>query len=98
MLDHVAAGSWAWLMVWNCWPATDHRNCWVEVLVLSHSKRYVWKADWQVEPGQARLVPMPLVSLQGPPGLTPQWSTPHTLLMPLTFSMMSNSPMLGQFW
>ena len=32
-----------------------------------------------------------------PPGATPQCSTPQTELMPLTFSMMSNSPMAGQF-
>jgi hypothetical protein len=57
----------------------------------------VWKPDWQVEPGQARLAPMPLFSLHGPPGATPQWSTPHTESIPLTFSMMSNSPMPGQF-
>lgn len=40
---------------------------------------------------------MPVVSLQGPPGLTPQCMTPQTELIPLTFSMMSNSPMAGQF-
>jgi hypothetical protein len=57
----------------------------------------VWNADWHDVLGHARLVPIPLVSLHGPPGLTPQCSTPQTELIPLTFSMMSNSPMPGQF-
>jgi hypothetical protein len=54
-------------------------------------------ADWQLELGHARFAPNPLVSLHGPPGLTPQCSTPHTAFTPLTFSMMSNSPIDGQF-
>jgi hypothetical protein len=58
----------------------------------------VWNALWQLDPGQARLAPMPLNSPHGPPGATPQCSTPQTELIPLTFSMMSNSPMAGQFW
>ena len=39
---------------------------------------------------------MPLVSLHGPPGSTPQWKVCETSLRALTSSMMSNSPMLGQ--
>ncbi|GAB2844624.1 hypothetical protein GCM10027200_51150 [Lentzea nigeriaca] len=42
--------------------------------------------------GHGRLFEMPFFSLHGPPGETPQCSTPHTRLTPLTFSMMSNSP------
>src|SRR5215207_11642322 len=96
MLVHVSAGSCPWLTLWNCWPSTYHRS-WLGLTERSHSKRYVWNDDWHVVFGQARLVPMPLVSLQGPPGLTPQCRTPHTALIPLTFSMMSNSPIDGQF-
>src|SRR5262245_57631146 len=95
MLFHVVASTWDWLTLWNCWPSTYHRN-WFGLMLRSHSNRYVWKADWQVLPGQARWLPMPVNSLHGPPGATPQWSTPQTELIPLTFSMMSNSPTAGQ--
>ncbi len=95
-LAQVVASTWFWLTWWYCWPSTYQRICWGETL-RSHSIAYVWKADWQVEPGQARLPPMPDVSLHGPPGLTPQCSVPQTVLTPLTFSMMSISPTLGQF-
>jgi hypothetical protein len=66
-------------------------------MLRSHSNRYVWKELWQDGPGHALLAPMPLNSLHGPPGATPQWSPPHTELIPLTFSITSNSPMPGQF-
>src|SRR5687768_7864582 len=96
MVFQVSAGSCPWLIEWNCWPSTYQRN-WFGEMLVSHSNRYVWKPDWQLVPGQARLAPRPVVSLQGPPGFTPQCSTPQTELIPLTFSMMSNSPMPGQF-
>jgi hypothetical protein len=55
----------------------------------------VWKPVWQ--PGQARSpLPMPVFSLQGPPGAVPQWSVPNTELRPLMSSITSISPMLGQ--
>lgn len=92
----VPASSWLWETEWNCWPSTYQRSTLGET-ERSHSNVYVWNADWQLAPGQARLLAMPLVSLHGPPGLTPQCSTPQTELIPLTFSMMSNSPMPGQF-
>ena len=41
---------------------------------------------------------MPVVSLHGPPGLVPQCIVAHTVLRPWTFSRMSSSPTLGQFW
>src|SRR3954454_13323747 len=95
----VQYGSPTWFCdtVWNCWSSPYQRS-WVGGALRSHSNRYVWNADWQDAPGQVRLAPMPLFSLHGPPGATPQCSTPQTLLMPLTFSMMSNSPMPGQLY
>src|SRR5687767_978889 len=96
MLFQVVASNCDWLTLWNCWPSTYHRS-WLGLTLRSHSNRYVCIADWQEEPGHARLAPKPEVSLHGPPGLTPQCSTPQTELMPLTFSMMSNSPIDGQF-
>jgi hypothetical protein len=35
--------------------------------------------------------------LQGPPETVPQWRVENTEFRPLTFSMTSISPMLGQF-
>src|SRR4051794_14345271 len=97
MFDQCGSPTWLCVTEWNCWPSTYQRS-WLGLTLRSHSKAYVWKADWQVEPGQARLAPRPSVSLQGPPGLTPQCSTPQTELIPLTFSITSNSPTDGQFW
>src|SRR3954471_2707646 len=97
MLPQYGSPTWLWVTVWNSWPSTYQRS-WLGLALRSHSKAYVWKADWQLEPGQARLAPMPWVSLHGPPGVTPQCSTPQTELIPLTFSMMSTSPIDGQFW
>jgi hypothetical protein len=54
----------------------------------------VWYAVWQ--PPQARSpLPMPVDSLQGPPGLVPQCSVPNTELRPLMSSRMSTSPEVG---
>src|SRR3954470_7814451 len=39
---------------------------------------------------------MPVDSLQGPPGLVPQWRVPKTELRPLMSSRMSTSPEVGQ--
>ena len=57
----------------------------------------MWKPAWHVAPTQGTLLPRPLYSLHGPPGATPQWKVPHSRFMPWTFSMMSISPMPGQF-
>ncbi len=55
----------------------------------------MWKPVWQ--PAQARSpLPMPVVSLHGPPGLVPQCRVANSELRPLMSSMMSISPMLGQ--
>src|SRR4051812_35368370 len=97
MLDQCGSPICDWETVWKSWPSTYQRSC-CGLMLASHSKLYVWKADWQLEPGQARLAPRPFVSLHGPPGFTPQCSTPQTELMPLTFSITSNSPTDGQFW
>jgi hypothetical protein len=97
MFVQCGSPTWLWVTVWYCWPSTYQRS-WLGLTLRSHSKLYVWKAAWHVLPGHARLAPRPLFSLHGPPGATPQCSTPHTELMPLTFSMMSNSPMRGQLY
>src|ERR1044072_4087916 len=97
MVDQGAASTWFWPTLWSWVPSPDQRS-WLGETDRSHSKRYVWNPDWHVEPGHGRLAPMPEVSLQGPPGLTPQCRVPHTELIPLTFSMMSTSPRPGQFW
>src|SRR5205823_10714547 len=52
---------------------------------------------WQVDGEQPRWPAIPDFSLHGPPGLTPQCIVAHSLLIPWTFSMMSNSPTPGQF-
>ena len=96
MLVQVSAGTWSCDTLCHCWPSTYQRS-WLGVTDRSHSKRYVWNADWQDAPGHSRNAAMPVLSLHGPPGLTPQCSTPQTRFMPLTFSMMSSSPMPGQF-
>ena len=44
-----------------------------------------------------RPLPSPSVSLHGPPGSTPQWKVPETSDSALTSSMMSTSPVDGQF-
>ncbi|GIM90367.1 hypothetical protein Ato02nite_021600 [Paractinoplanes toevensis] len=55
----------------------------------------MWKPVWQ--PPQARSPEvMPVDSLHGPPGLTPQCRAPKTELRPLMSSMMSISPDFGQ--
>src|SRR4029453_19388001 len=97
MFVQCGSPTWFWLTEWYCWPSTYQRS-WLGVTLRSHSTAYVWKADWQMDPGQARLAAMPSVSLHGPPGLTPQCSTPQTELIPLTFSITSNSPMAGQLY
>lgn len=56
------------------------------------------KLPWQGVLGQVRFPGRPSVSMQGPPGLTLQWTTPQRELIPFTFSMISNSPTEGQFW
>src|SRR5947208_10876466 len=82
--------------VWNCTPTRYPRSC-AGLVDRSHSIAYVWKSPWQVAPLHGTLLPRPVFSLHGPPGLTPQWKVAHSRLMPLTFSMMSISPTLGQF-
>ena len=52
----------------------------------------VWQPEQAVRP-----LPRPVVSLHGPPWPTPQCRVPATSLSPLTSSMMSISPMPGQF-
>src|SRR5258705_8668882 len=56
---------------------------------------YVCITAWQPEQGSRPLL-MPSVSLHGPPFQTPQWKVCETCESPLTSSMMSISPMLGQ--
>src|SRR4051794_36913765 len=57
---------------------------------------YRWKPVWQPEQARSPL-PRPVVSLQGPPDAVPQCRVLKTELRPLMSSMMSISPMLGQF-
>ncbi len=95
-LAQVAASTWFARTVWKVFPSTEKRISSTAV-DRSHSAAYVWKPPWQLVPGQTRWPPMPEVSLHGPPGLVPQCRVAQTLLMPWTFSMMSISPMPGQF-
>jgi len=76
-------------------PSRYQRICSGEV-PRSYSTAYVWKLELQPLQARSPLV-RPVVSLQGPPGLLPQCRAANTDGRPLMFSMMSHSPMLGQF-
>src|SRR6266567_193170 len=92
----VASGTWFSLTVNRRLPSSRNRNCSAEVFVRSTITEYVWKLVWH--PLQApRPLPMPVVSLHGPPGSAPQWKVLESSDSALTSSMMSSSPMLGQF-
>src|SRR3954470_1966021 len=95
-LFQVVASTWLAFTVKKFAPSRYQRICSGETL-LSSSIAYVWKPVWQ--PPQARSpLPMPVVSLHGPPdAVLPQWRVPNSELRPLMSSMMSISPMLGQF-
>src|SRR5215475_11939416 len=93
-LFQVVASTWLALTVKKLLPSRYQRICSGDTL-RSYSIAYVWNPVWQ--PGQARWpLPMPVVSLHGPPGDTPQCSVPNSEDRPLMSSIMSISPMPGQ--
>src|SRR5689334_1636872 len=93
---HVVASTWFCDTEWYWAPSTYHRSCCGDV-ERSHSSAYVWNPLWSDGENPDREPPMPVVSLHGPPGETPQCIVPHAVFAPLMFSMTSISPTCGQF-
>src|SRR5207302_2809020 len=92
-LAHVVASTAVELSVKNWTPSSDHLSVSGDTL-RSRSSVYVWNCP---QHEQAARPPSPVVSLHGPPGLTPQCRVPNSVCTALMLSMMSISPTLGQF-
>src|SRR3954469_6594449 len=80
-LFQVVASTWLALIVKKLLPSRYHRSCSGDTL-RSCSTAWVGKPVGQ-PPQAGSPLPMPVVSLHGPPGETPQCSVPNSELRPL---------------